>query len=152
MPSSRMSLEENWEQNWKSILENPDGTLNLEQLKKELHDFSMVLDEVPKVYTEISGQRLSYATYPANTVIQCYKQHLEEMEEHQKADDQEDGLCSFCDQELPKDESRLLTAIEFIAGHKADGTMLVNTPDTLEEAQLIAHEALELFMEEESDV
>ena len=57
-----------WEEFWKEIVTNPDGSINLEQLKKELSDFSIVMEEVPKVYTHITGGKLSYITYQANVV------------------------------------------------------------------------------------
>jgi len=36
---------------------------------KELSDFSIVMEEVPKVYEYITGGLLSKITYPAETII-----------------------------------------------------------------------------------
>lgn len=47
--------EESYQEFWKDIVENEDGTLNVEQVKKELADYKILLDEVPKVYDELAG-------------------------------------------------------------------------------------------------
>ncbi|MEK4705786.1 hypothetical protein [Bacillus sp. FSL H8-0512] len=40
---------------WKKILEDEEGNLNIEQVKKELYDYKILLEEVPKVYGELTG-------------------------------------------------------------------------------------------------
>ena len=52
-------INENYDNFWKEIVENPDGTLNLEQIKKELCDYSNIMDIVSKVYDHITGGRIS---------------------------------------------------------------------------------------------
>lgn len=47
--------EESYQEFWKDIVENEDGTLNIEQVKKELADYRVLLKEVPKVYDELAG-------------------------------------------------------------------------------------------------
>jgi hypothetical protein len=44
---------------WRHIVENPDGTLNPDQVKRELHDYSTLLRQVPVAYDEATGGRLS---------------------------------------------------------------------------------------------
>jgi hypothetical protein len=81
----KKSVEEIWESFWKPIVTTPDGQINLDQLKKELADFSFVMDEVPKVYCHITGSRMSYITYYAEDVIrvaddyaqECYREDRE---------------------------------------------------------------------------
>jgi hypothetical protein len=46
-------------EDWRKIVENPDGTLNLDQVKRELHDYSMLLRQVPVAYDEATGGRIS---------------------------------------------------------------------------------------------
>lgn len=58
-----------YEDVWKSIVENEDGTLNVDQVKRELSDYAGLLDEVPKVYMEISGGRISYPNTYASSVL-----------------------------------------------------------------------------------
>ena len=46
-----------------------DGKLDEEAVLKEISDYDFVLNEVPKVYCEITGGLLSKLTYPANVVL-----------------------------------------------------------------------------------
>lgn len=54
---------------WKEIIEEKDGKLDIEQIKKELADYSFMLHEVPKVYCEVSGNRISKPNTYAFEVI-----------------------------------------------------------------------------------
>ena len=53
---------------WKAIVYK-DGKLDEKQVFKELHDFGIMIHEVPKVYCEVTGGLLSKHLYPAETVI-----------------------------------------------------------------------------------
>lgn len=44
---------------WSGIVTNPDGSLNEEQVWKELHDFHFLLSNVPLVYDHVTGGRAS---------------------------------------------------------------------------------------------
>ena len=72
-------VQSNWEQNWKDILVLPDGSIDVEQLKKELHDFSRMMDTIPLVYEHITGGKLSKCLYDAQTVISCADEHYEQL-------------------------------------------------------------------------
>lgn len=63
---------------WDKIIRNPDGTLNEEQLYKELHDYSFVLDQVPTVYCHITGNTLSKVNYHADVVTSKADEYYEE--------------------------------------------------------------------------
>lgn len=78
MSEKKYTPEENWDQFWKDIVTNPDGSINLDQLKKELADFSFVMEQVPKVYCHITGNRMSYITYKAEDVIRVADDHFNE--------------------------------------------------------------------------
>lgn len=54
---------------WNSIIRNADGTINEEQVYKELADFSFMIGEVPKVYMHITDNLLSKPNYYAYGVI-----------------------------------------------------------------------------------
>lgn len=62
-----------WNEFWKEIVCEKDGALNLEQVKKELSDYSMILEEVPKVYCAVTGDTLSKPNYKAETVIRVFE-------------------------------------------------------------------------------
>jgi len=61
------------------IFDMENGRLDLEQLKKELYDYSMLLENVPLVYMEITGHKISKPNTPASVVIAEYYDHLEDM-------------------------------------------------------------------------
>lgn len=71
-------IESNFENFWKAIIMNEDGSVNLEQVKKELFDFSFVMEQVPKVYCAITNDTLSKINYPAEVVISKYEECLNE--------------------------------------------------------------------------
>lgn len=61
---------------WKDIVEKEDGTIDIEQVKKELSDFYVCMDNVPQVYAEITNGTLSKVTYPANTIIGLFHDYF----------------------------------------------------------------------------
>lgn len=52
-------LEQNYNEFWKEIIENEDGTLNKEQIKKELFDYSMVMDNCTRAFMEMTNGLVS---------------------------------------------------------------------------------------------
>jgi hypothetical protein len=64
---------------WRDIIYNPDGTLNEDAILAELSDFKFMIEEVPKVYSEITGGMLSKPNYHASGVLQAHEEHLEEL-------------------------------------------------------------------------
>lgn len=75
---SDKDISEEYDSFWKQIVENKDGTINLDQLKKELSDYSLLLDNVPKVYMDITNDRISKPFTDISVVISQYEQILEE--------------------------------------------------------------------------
>ena len=67
------NVEKDWEEFWKDIVCDENGNVDLEQVKKELSDFRFMIDEVPKVYCEITEGLLSYPTYDAETVLNIFR-------------------------------------------------------------------------------
>lgn len=82
-------VEESWEF-WKDIILNEDGTINIEQLKKELSDFYIAMKEVGKVYCHITNDRISKINTFAAAVIgeadDCYRRSYEEQPIHSQYD------------------------------------------------------------------
>lgn len=48
-----------YERHWKRIVELPDGSLNRDQIMRELADYSMVMRQVSLAYDEVTGGRIS---------------------------------------------------------------------------------------------
>ena len=44
---------------WTEIVCNPDGTLNMDAVQRELADYYFMLQEVPKVYDHVTGGAIS---------------------------------------------------------------------------------------------
>jgi hypothetical protein len=72
-----------WKEFWKPIVCKEDGTVNVDQLKKELADFYFIMTEAPKVYYHVTGGKLSKPMYPADTVCaeadEYYEEHWREV-------------------------------------------------------------------------
>lgn len=73
------SPEDIWNEFWRSLCTKEDGLIDLEQIKKELADYYYILDQVPKVYEEVSGGTLSKPNYPATTVIKYYEDRVNDI-------------------------------------------------------------------------
>jgi hypothetical protein len=61
-------VEKVWNDFWAPIVA-PNGVLDLEKVKRELSDFSMVMHEVAIVYDELTGGRISKINTHARHVI-----------------------------------------------------------------------------------
>ena len=44
---------------WEDLVCNPDGTLNMDAVQRELADYYFMLQEVPKVYDHVTGGAVS---------------------------------------------------------------------------------------------
>lgn len=51
--------KEKYENFWKSIVENEDGTLNKDQVMRELSDYSMVMNNCASAYSTMTKGRIS---------------------------------------------------------------------------------------------
>lgn len=65
-----------WEE-WKKIVYT-DGKLDEEKVKKELMDYGFILEQVPKVYSAVTGGMLSKPNYFADVVIAEYESQFNE--------------------------------------------------------------------------
>ena len=62
---------------WKDIVETDHG-LDTEQIKKELYDFWVVMEEVSEVYLEISNNKFGDPTTPSKYVLEEHYARIEE--------------------------------------------------------------------------
>jgi len=53
------NYEKKFEEDWKELVCNEDGTLNMDKVMRELYDYSFLLASVPKVYCHITGGKIS---------------------------------------------------------------------------------------------
>lgn len=68
------NADEIYETFWKGIILGEDGSVNMDQLKLELCDFYTMINEVPKVYCEVTGGILSKPTWSAKTVLSYFEE------------------------------------------------------------------------------
>jgi hypothetical protein len=61
---------------WKSVYE--DG-ITSKDVENEMADFHFMLNEVPKVYMEVTGGLLSKPNYHASDVISAFNNHVEDL-------------------------------------------------------------------------
>lgn len=54
-----IDYKKEYEEFWKDIVENTDGTLNKDQVMRELADYSMVMDNCAKAYYTMTQGRIS---------------------------------------------------------------------------------------------
>lgn len=88
------SIEQNYNEIWKAVVENPDGSLNKEQIIKELADFSMLIDNLSKIYDYISGGLVSKPNTRPEAVIQLFEEQLKDSYERGYEDATEDHIGS----------------------------------------------------------
>ena len=107
--------EQHYKNFWKDIVENPDGTLNKDQVMRELNDFSNILNEVPKVYCYITKNRVSKPNTLASAVISVYEDcQYEEIQDNygeclsivRRA--AKNSCCICCDNCLACDATKIL--------------------------------------------
>ncbi|KAA9007244.1 hypothetical protein F4V43_01795 [Paenibacillus spiritus] len=75
-PYENRSHQQVWDEEWKDICTKEDGTLNLDQIQRVLYDYSFMLDQVPRVYEEVSG--LSKPNAYASAIIAEYEIRVNE--------------------------------------------------------------------------
>lgn len=59
MPTPEPDYVATYNDFWRGIVERPDGTLNRDQVMRELSDYRILLEEVPLAYDEVTGGRIS---------------------------------------------------------------------------------------------
>lgn len=57
-----------------------NGSMNAAQAKRELSDYYFMLEQVPKVYDEVTGGLLSKPNYYAHSVIEAHNNYLEKLD------------------------------------------------------------------------
>jgi hypothetical protein len=89
MNTDPQTIEDNYASFWKEIVENPDGSINIEQVKKELFDYSMMLDAVPKVYDYVTGGHCSKPHTKPEAVMSLHDEAVTRLCDEAVAEDRE---------------------------------------------------------------
>ena len=66
---------------WKPILfsDGMDGMIDVDQLKKELYDFWVLMDNVSKVYCHVTGNQISKPLTDVDVVISVVDEYYNEI-------------------------------------------------------------------------
>lgn len=72
-----IDAEEEYNSFWKSVVENNDGTINMEQLKKELADYSLLMKNMSELFCLITGGRISKQNTMAYVIASIYDDELQ---------------------------------------------------------------------------
>lgn len=100
--------EQTYRDFWAPIVQT-DGTLDPDKVKRELHDFKLVIDEVPKVYRHITGDRISKPLTEAIHVIEAADEYYANL--HDAICDEEDPEFTEADRIENATQIGLLSAI-----------------------------------------
>ena len=65
---------------WRDIVTDENGNLNFDQVMRELHDYSNLMEEASKVYYEVSGGMFSKPNTAARHVISKVEEDLNNQE------------------------------------------------------------------------
>jgi hypothetical protein len=79
-------VEQCYQEFWKDIIEKPDGTIDVEQVKKELYDFRVMMREVRKVYDDVTGGKFSKPNTAAEHIIDAVNERIEKIVEDEIKD------------------------------------------------------------------
>lgn len=63
---------------WRGVY--PNG-MTAQDVVDELHDYHFMIGEVPKVYMEVTGHKLSKPNYYASSVIGVFNEHVQDVVE-----------------------------------------------------------------------
>lgn len=94
-------VEKEYEEFWKDIVED-DGVLNKEQIKKELYDFSMVMVNCSKAYSEMTCGNITKPNTYFSEVLGIFQEKFWYVENVK--DDVKDMLNSCSDTDELKQE------------------------------------------------
>jgi hypothetical protein len=88
---SQRDCQKDYDDFWKELVENPNGTLNKDQVVKELSDYSMLMEHMASLYTFATGNKVSYITTLPGVVYGLFEEELQETYERGYKDGAEDA-------------------------------------------------------------
>lgn len=84
-------LEKEYNKFWKGIVENDDGSLNKEQVMKELSDFSVLIENLGTIYDRLSGGSASNPLIKTEAILEAYEANIETLTDNAYRDGHKDG-------------------------------------------------------------
>lgn len=62
---------------WKDIVENPDGTLNRDQVMRELFDYQNVMNWTSEVYCAVTDEQVSKPNTSPGVIIELVNERID---------------------------------------------------------------------------
>lgn len=75
MPEPEVDYKKRYEEFWKDLVENPDGTLDKDKVMRELSDYRFLMTQASKVYCHVSGGMISKTNTYAEPIISEHDHH-----------------------------------------------------------------------------
>lgn len=72
------TLEDSWGF-WRELVCDEEGNLRLSAVKAELHDYGLLLDQVPRVYDHVSGGRITKPFTPLHEILSAADEHYAQL-------------------------------------------------------------------------
>ncbi len=91
--TSSAEIEKCYQNFWRDLIECEDGSLNIEQVKLELYDYYQAIQNVTKVYDEITCGKFTKINTDPQVIIEAAEQFFT------KSDNPVDLICLFEDSE-----------------------------------------------------
>lgn len=86
---------ENYNSTFKDIVEYEDGTLNKDQVMRELSDYAVFMDTATRVYCRVTGGRVSKINTTADAIIGVYEDEITETV-NAEIEDRRTYCCPIC--------------------------------------------------------
>lgn len=79
LPTEESPYVRTWREHWAEICVRSDGSLNLDAIQRELHDYWNILQNVPVVYDRITEGLISKPHTKAEGVLAAYEDAMRRM-------------------------------------------------------------------------
>ena len=116
------TIEKIWNDFWKPIVYK-DGELDIEQIKKELHDFYHMIDNVPKVYDTVTNSHVSKPLTDSSVVIAIFEDNYCPIDMWEDSQAENERLTAE-NAALRAENERLVTIVSAYMEKKAQGGLV----------------------------
>jgi hypothetical protein len=78
-----------WKYFWAEVCSDENGEVDFEQIKKELCDYSVLLDNVPKIFSHVTGNTVSKPFTDPSAVMMMHDEALQQTVDYAIEDEKE---------------------------------------------------------------
>lgn len=89
---NKEEIEKNYNEFWKDIVEKEDGTIDIEQVKKELYDFSIVMGNCTNAYMKMTDGNISKPNTHFFEVINIFEEKYAYIEDYNELEEKVEQL------------------------------------------------------------